>query len=272
MKTCLLLMIVSLGVFESAAQLTIDDSRLRSIINKNLDLFEKEKVFPSRENLFKKSQLLLNIKLNSEKTLKTGYESQVKGTLVLVRAYKSRILPDWQISIGAAFLISKNMVLTNFHLVDPKKRGVVFMLVDFDGNCYPVKKVRKLSKENDLAVLECDAQGLNALKFSEENETGRDVSVVSHPDGSFYSYSKGYVTRHFFDSVEGEKKHRMSISAEFAKGSSGSPILNSKGEVIGIVSLTRSTYYNKENGIDKNLQMVERVCIPTQVILDFLKD
>ena len=45
----------------------------------------------------------------------------------------------------------------------------------------------------------------------------------------------------------------MSVSAEFAKGSSGSPVINSKGEVIGIVSLTRSIYYNKENGIDKNL-------------------
>ena len=33
----------------------------------------------------------------------------------------------------------------------------------------------------------------------------REVSIVSHPDGSFYSYSKGYVTRHFLDSVEGDK-------------------------------------------------------------------
>ena len=186
MKTCLLLMIVSLGVFESAAQLTIDDSRLRSIINKNWDLFEKEKVFPSRENLFEKSQLLLNIKFNSEKTLKTGYESQVKGTLVLVRAYKSRILPDWQISIGAAFLISKNMVLTNFHLVDPKKRGDVFMLVDFDGNCYPMKKV--VSQE--LESLFPNSKKRNIKKLHAADKTGRsktDTNYFYLSDGSYVS-------------------------------------------------------------------------------------
>ena len=157
-------------------------------------------------------------------------------------------------------------------MVDPKKRADVFMLMNFKGNCFPVLKVRKSSKENDLALLECDTQSFQGLKLSEENKTGSEVSIVSHPDGSFYSYSKGHVTRHFLEVENGKKVQRMSVSAGFAKGSSGSPVLNSKGEVVGIVSLTRSIYYNKENGIDKNLQMVERVCIPTQVILNFLKD
>ena len=170
MKTYLLLFIVTLSFLNIDAQLIIDDSRLRTIINKNLNLYEKEKTFPTVKSCLKRT--FKEFILDSGKALEKDYESLVNGTLILVRAYKSRVLPDWQLSIGMAVPVGKNRVLTNFHMVDPKKRGDVFMLMDFEGNCFPVLKVRKSSKENDLAVLECDAQSLNALKLSEENETG----------------------------------------------------------------------------------------------------
>ena len=272
MKTYLLLIMITFGAFDSVAQLVIDDSRLRSIINEKLDLYMKENKFPQEEEFFKESTAKLNLDLSLGEGTGLSYEDQVRGTLILVRAYKSRLLPNWQLSIGAAMAVAKSMILTNFHMVDPKKRGSIFLVMDFKGNCFVVNKLRKFSEENDLAVLECETDSFVPLKFSRENKTGREVKLVSHPDGSFYTYSKGFVTRHFLEAKGAAKYHKMSVSTAYAKGSSGSPVLNSEGEVVGLVSLTRSVYYNKENGIDKNLQMVERVCIPSQAILQFLKD
>ena len=58
----------------------------------------------------------------------------------------------------------------------------------------------------------------------------------------------------------------MAITADYAKGSSGAPVLNSKGEVVGMVSATNSIYYNKERGQNQNLQMVIKSCIPVDAI------
>jgi S1-C subfamily serine protease len=57
----------------------------------------------------------------------------------------------------------------------------------------------------------------------------------------------------------------MSITADYAKGSSGGPVFNDRGEVVGMVSSTSSLYYQtdspeapKEKG---PLQMVIKNCV-----------
>ena len=65
---------------------------------------------------------------------------------------------------------------------------------------------------------------------------------------------------------------RMSITADYAKGSSGAPVLNNNGEVIGVVSSTNSIYYNKVKGREENLQMVVKNCIPINALRRLFKE
>jgi S1-C subfamily serine protease len=62
----------------------------------------------------------------------------------------------------------------------------------------------------------------------------------------------------------------MAITADYAKGSSGGPVLNARGEVVGMVSSTNSIYYTREKGQNQNLQMVIKSCVPVGAISKLL--
>ena len=59
---------------------------------------------------------------------------------------------------------------------------------------------------------------------------------------------------------------RVSITADFAKGSSGAGIFNDAGNLTAIVTSTRSIYYSKDDWDAKNLQMVIKDCVPAESI------
>ncbi len=71
---------------------------------------------------------------------------------------------------------------------------------------------------------------------NEPAKIGEDISLISHPMKRFYQYSKGCVTRYYnhLDS----KTLRMGTDVNFAQGSSGAPLFNKDGQVIGMVAST----------------------------------
>ena len=59
----------------------------------------------------------------------------------------------------------------------------------------------------------------------------------------------------------------MSITADYAKGSSGGPVLDNNNRVIGMVSNTESLYTESNKGKPKgSLQMVIKNCVPVRSI------
>ena len=82
--------------------------------------------------------------------------------------------------------------------------------------------------------------------------------------------TKGDVSRYYLSRTKNMTAPRMAITADYAKGSSGAPVLNSEGEVVGMVSATNSIYYTKVRGQNQNLQMVIKSCIPVEAIQKLL--
>lgn len=125
----------------------------------------------------------------------------------------------------------------------------------------------------DVAILQAEGKGFTALPLSTNAPAGMPVRVISHPDHNFYTLSEGVVSRQFVNSRRRgmEPVTMLAITADFAKGSSGGPVFDDTGAVIGIVTSTVSTYYDTNNGRRDNLQMVFKHCIPSGYLLELVR-
>jgi S1-C subfamily serine protease len=108
--------------------------------------------------------------------------------------------------------------------------------------------------------------------------------VLSHPDNAFYSLTEGVVSRYFVYRNQGKATTMLATTAEFAVGSSGAPLLDDCGNVIGMVSSTSSIYSGPatmdgegeisgsapEADSNGDLQMVMKMCVPSADILKLL--
>lgn len=145
---------------------------------------------------------------------------------------------------GSGFFITKNHVVTNCHVIgDSKKTKIIFS----DGKEYPAKVIGKDSA-NDLAILEILEQNLQSVPiYLEEDElpkNGESVFTIGYPLpdelGVSQKISEGIINNS--SGIEGDNRF-LQISIPIQPGNSGGPLFNSKGGVIGVVTMTLNNAY-----------------------------
>jgi serine protease Do len=201
------------------------------------------------------------------------YQRASKSVVMIGTLYKCGRCENWHSGFSSGFVIgSDGVVVTNYHVVEKAADVETLGVMTHNGKVFPVSSVLAADDLQDIAVLQVEGKGLAALPVKAAAPVGSGVYVLGHPDGQFYTFTQGLVSRYMVHNAHGKKGkiNRMAITADFARGSSGSPVLDQYGRVVGIVSSTRSIYYNKEKGVEKNLQMVLKHCIPAGELLKLL--
>jgi S1-C subfamily serine protease len=199
---------------------------------------------------------------------------QVKQSVVVVSGiYKCDRCNNWHAACATGFVISSSgAIVTNYHVVDNSKNSALVARTA-DGKVLAVKRVLAANKADDIAILELDVQDevLTPLPVAKSRApVGSNVSVISHPSQRFYCYTSGVISRYTRLRSDDEPANAMTITADFARGSSGGPVLNANGEVVGIVRSTESIYYKVDKGQQKNLQMVFKTCVPAASLLNLI--
>jgi hypothetical protein len=148
--------------------------------------------------------------------------------------------------LGTGFIVRPDgWVVTNFHVV---RSGGSLIVTLAGGREFPVVEIVAASRSRDLVVLRIDASKLPVVPLGDSNaiRPGDTVLAIGHPLGLEDTVSDGLVSavRHVHEDFE-----VLQISAPIAPGSSGGPIFNNHGEVIGVVTAFLRSGQNLNFGV-----------------------
>jgi tetratricopeptide (TPR) repeat protein len=139
-----------------------------------------------------------------------------------------------KLSRGSGFFIDTDRVVTNRHVIDGAIRAEVHSST---GNVYQVKGVLAVDAEGDLALLKIDAPAnqIHPLALDRTSpQEGESIVVIGNPFGLEGSVTNGIVSAVRDIPTFGRI---IQITAPISPGSSGSPVVNMQGQVIGVATL-----------------------------------
>jgi len=196
-------------------------------------------------------------------------EDVQKAIAVVGGVYKCKRCTRWHVAPASGFLIAENLLVTNYHVVNQPERSALAVRM-FDGRVFMVESVVVASERYDLAVVRIPNTGITPVALGQAAPVGAKVDLISHPNQNFYTLSEGRVARYFMTQRDKKTVPAMAITADFGRGSSGAPVLNEAGEVVGIAASTESLYYTEDDGDQKNLQMVFKNCVPVSQLRELI--
>ena len=139
-----------------------------------------------------------------------------------------------KVARGSGFFIAPDRVVTNRHVIEGAYRAEIHTT---RGNTYKAKGVLAVDGEADIALMQVEtppneAAPLKVVRTSPQE--GESVVVIGNPFGLEGSVSNGIVSAvrdipNFGRIIQ--------ITAPISPGSSGSPVVNMQGEVIGVATL-----------------------------------
>ena len=128
---------------------------------------------------------------------------------------------------GSGFFIMPYFVATNLHVLKRASQGSVKLVSD--DVTYKITNVVAVSLKHDICVLYlADAKGTPLPSSKDDAVVGQDILVAGNPEGLEATFSKGIV------SAIRPQAGLLQIDAPISPGSSGGPVVDKRGEVIGL--------------------------------------
>lgn len=199
-------------------------------------IYQNHRQLPSRPGVLISIAIFLAVAFFAPNSI-SAHESlpnqiaQLKQAVVLITTYDDQGKPLLQ---GSGFFIDQEQVVTNLHVI---KGASQIRLETFAGTTTTVQSVLATNENNDLALLRiaqpCPNSAILQL-VAEPPAEGESIVLISNPQGSRWKVTRGNVGALWEFAGIGT---RLQITAAISPGSSGGPVVNERGQVIGIASL-----------------------------------
>ncbi|MBL8752797.1 MAG: trypsin-like peptidase domain-containing protein [Planctomycetes bacterium] len=221
------------------------------------------------------------------------------STRLVVHYYLCKECDDWHVSAASGFCVdATGLVATCAHVVAPdaETRASFLVTADLHGNVWPVERVVAVSMASDVCTLQTAERGGLPLPLRGSVRTGERVYCLSHPDHQFGFFSEGVVARQYLLREEleraipdpgagaaaaarpaaggkptfGPPTAFLHVTCDFCKGSSGAPIVDTAGNLVGIAQSTTTVVYDPE-ATPVDTQMVFKSATPAAALQALLR-
>jgi len=161
------------------------------------------------------------------KEIREIYNS-AKQSVALILTYDAKGMP---LAIGSGFFIEKDKLITNYHVIDGAANAVVRTIGS--ESQHEVKETVSYSEAMDIAILRVDTERTPLpTKATQDQQIGDKVIAIGNPKGLEGSVSEGIISG--LRPVDDFKVYQ--ITAPISPGSSGGPLFDQDGNVIGITT------------------------------------
>lgn len=165
-----------------------------------------------------------------EKSL-TEIITRAEPSVFLIRTYDRN---GKGVGQGTGFFIEESGVgVSNYHVF---KGGSTWEIRTLEGKKYQVDKIIKQNETFDYVIFQVNTLDVPYLPLSSSMPgKGEDIVVLGNPRGLESTVSRGIVSS--IRNFRKQKDALIQIDAAISPGSSGSPVMNMKGEVVGIATM-----------------------------------
>jgi serine protease Do len=198
-----------------------NSSKSNEIELKEKDLELREKELNLREN-----ELLLNSQIlsDSKESLSSIYDKVKKGVYLIYT--KNNV----GISQGSAFIIDKSgIAVSNYHVFKDASSAIA---INDEGDEFMITEIIDYDKDKDYIIFRIgNSDNIKYLKLATNTpKIGDEVFTIGNPKGLTQTLSTGIVSSYR------DGNNFIQTTAEITHGSSGAPLFNEYGEVIGITT------------------------------------
>ena len=175
--------------------------------------------------------LLIPIKVQATQDILPELVRRIKPSAVAIETFDAK---GEKLSRGSGFFIENDRIVTNRHVLEGAHRAEIH---SSNGTVFIVKGVLAVDAEGDLALLKIDVPSpvIRPLPLDKTSpQEGESVVVIGNPLGLEGSVTNGIVSAVRDIPTFGRI---IQITAAISAGSSGSPVVNMQGQVIGIATL-----------------------------------
>lgn len=138
------------------------------------------------------------------------------------------------LSLGSGFFVKEGIVATNFHVIEGAVGG--FAKIVGQELEYDITGVVGIDNKKDLVLLAINGAKAPSLSLGDSQQVavGDEIYAIGNPQGFEGTFSQGIVSS--IRQVGAETVFQ--ITAPISPGSSGGPVLNTQGKVIGVTVAT----------------------------------
>jgi hypothetical protein len=209
------------------------------------------------------------------------YRRSAAAAVLVGTAYKCDKCTKWHHTLASGFAVTADGVIATNHHVAANPTAEAMGVMTADGRFFPVLEVLAADKAHDVALLRTDAKDLAFLPLRDDAPAGSPIRCYSHPANSFGCLSEGIIAR-YARLHESERNGAvfMQITADYARGSSGGPVLDAYGNVVGMVASTSAVFTSPSTTataakdakpVTPSQQMVRHNCATARAILELTR-